>query len=244
MRCAAAGEWGATVPEFLDWYRRRPNHNDRWREWDGGERQKRFVESFRQRYPTVTAGRFPDVAEPPPPANAVLALDPPDVNRLDKTKRRLLMIVPWCAMGGSDKFNLDVVENLQGRNWEVTVATTSSDSTWLSLFERLTPDVFVMPAFLETADQPRFLRYLIATRQPDVILLSHSELGYHLLPFLRAHAPAVTADGAGIAAPTSLVAWGHGYPRTPSPASGARARRLPRRARPAGHRHRCGPRRP
>ena len=43
MRCAAAGDWGGTVPEFLDWYRRRPSHHDRWSDWDGGVRQKAFV---------------------------------------------------------------------------------------------------------------------------------------------------------------------------------------------------------
>ena len=190
MRCAAAGEWGATVPEFLDWYRRRPNHNDRWREWDTGARQKAFVAGLRDRYPDVAAGRFPDVTDDPP-SNATLSFDVPAVNRLQKPGRRLLLIVPWFAMGGSDKFNLDLVEMLAGRGWEVTIAATQSDSAWLSHFARWTPDVFTLPAFLRPVDYPRFLLYLLRSRQIDVVMVAHAELGYHLLPFLRAQAPDV-----------------------------------------------------
>ena len=210
MRCAAAGQWGGTVPEFLDWYRRRPNHNDRWSEWDGGVRQKAFVARLSDRYPAVAAGQFPDLREEPP-GNATLPLEAPVANRLQKNGRRLLLIVPWFAMGGSDKFNLDLVEMLTRRGWEVTIAATQSDSAWLPHFTAWTPDVFTLPAFLRTVDYPRFLLYLLRSRQVDVVMVAHAELGYHLLPFLRAHAPQV-----------SFVDYGHvveeawndgGYPR-------------------------------
>ena len=191
MRCAAAGEWGATVPEFLDWYRRRPNHNDRWTEWDGGARQKAFVTGLSRRYPVVAAGQFPDVSDEPPP-NATPSVDVPAANRLQKNGRRLLLIVPWFAMGGSDKFNLDLVEMLTARGWDVTIAATQDDAAWLSHFASLAPDVFTLPAFLRTVDYPRFLLYLLRSRQVDVAMVAHAEMGYHLLPFLRAHAPHVT----------------------------------------------------
>jgi glycosyltransferase involved in cell wall biosynthesis len=201
MRCAAAGEWGGTVPEFLDWYRRRPNHNDRWSEWDRGARQKAFVARLRARYPAVWTGAFPDVSDEPP-SNATLSFDVPSVNRLQKPAGpkgpgpagagRLLLIVPWFAMGGSDKFNLDLVEMLTGRGWEVTIAATQNDPAWLSHFTRWTPDVFSLPAFLRSVDYPRFLLYLLRSRQIDVVMVAHAELGYHLLPFLRSQAPDVT----------------------------------------------------
>lgn len=188
MRCAEAGEWGATVPEFLDWYRRRTNHNDRWERWDAGPKQRAFVKALPSRFPGVRRGRFPRVSNDVT-ANVTPELQAPAVNLLARSARRLLMVVPWFAMGGSDKFNLDLVEQFRRRGWEVTLAATSQDSSWLPQFARLTPDVFVLPAFLETADYPRFLHYLIESRRPDVVLVSHSELGYHLLPYLRAHAP-------------------------------------------------------
>ena len=191
MRCAAAGEWGATVPEFLDWYRRRPNHNDRWNEWDGGDRQKAFVAGLARKYPALAAGQFPDLTDEPPP-NATPPSDVPAANDLQKNGRRLLLIVPWFAMGGSDKFNLDLVEMLASRGWEVTIAAMQDESAWLSHFAARTPDVFALPAFLRTVDYPRFLLYLLRSRQVDVAMIAHAEAGYHLLPFLRAHAPDVT----------------------------------------------------
>jgi glycosyltransferase involved in cell wall biosynthesis len=192
LRCAAAREWGGTVPEFLDWYRRREDHNDRWPAWDGGARQKAFVRSVRANYPDVRAGHFPDVAPPAPTPNATITGSPPAMNQLARSGSRALLIVPWMAVGGSDKFNLDVVDALTRRGWEISIAATGRDSAWLPLFARLTPDIFVLPEFLSPADYPQFLLYLVQSRRPDVVVVSHSELGYHLLPFLRAHAPDVT----------------------------------------------------
>lgn len=189
LRCASAGLWGSTVPRFLDWYRRRPNHNDRWRDWDGGARQQSFVAALPQRFPNVSAGRFPVASNDKPIANATLLLSPPFVNRLQKTKPRLLLLLPWLAMGGSDKFNLDLVRRLTPLGWEITIATTLDDPAWLPHFTGITPDVFELPAFLEPVQYPRFLRYLLESRRPDAVLIAHSELAYHLVPFLRAHAP-------------------------------------------------------
>jgi hypothetical protein len=47
--------------------------------------------------------------------------------------------------------------------------------------------VFIMPNIVRLWDQPRFLRYLIASRQIDTVLLDGSEMGCLLLPYLRAH---------------------------------------------------------
>jgi glycosyltransferase involved in cell wall biosynthesis len=103
-----------------------------------------------------------------------------------------LLIVPWLTLGGADKFNLDLVARLTTAGWEITIATTlTGDHAWLPEFQRHTPDVFVLSHFLRLPDYPRFLRYLIQSRDVDAVLVSHSELGYGLLPYLRAHAPDV-----------------------------------------------------
>jgi len=114
-------------------------------------------------------------------------------NRLCKTKPRLLMLLPGLTMGGSDKFNLDLLQQLTTRGWEISIATTlPGDDTWLPLFARHTPDIFVLEHFLRLVDYPRFLRYLIQSRQVDTVMVSHNELGYLLLSYLRAHCPHVT----------------------------------------------------
>lgn len=190
LRCANAGYWGTTIPEYLDWYRRRPVHKDRWTNWDGAERQRAFHEKLRQRYPRLWKGGFPQVEKKWHMPWDAVSNELPCENRLQKSNPRLLMIVPWLTMGGSDKFNLDLLEQLTQRGWEVTIAATlESDHPWQHEFARLTPDIFILHHFLRLVDYPRFLRYLIQSRRPDVVFVSNSELGYLLLPYLRAFCP-------------------------------------------------------
>ena len=190
MRCAAAGLWGSTVPEFFDWYRRRENHGDRWELWAESANQPEFLEAQRAKYPKVFAEGVPR-----PAARWQTAVDPirtelPSRQVLEKPRPRALLIAPWMAMGGSDKVNLDLLDQLRRHGWEATVATTlRSDNVWGPLFTKRTPDVFALPNFLHPTDYPIFLRYLIESRRPDVVFLSNSELGYLLLPYLRATCP-------------------------------------------------------
>jgi glycosyltransferase involved in cell wall biosynthesis len=193
LHCASQGYWGSTIPEYLNWYRRRPNHNERWPLWDEGPHQQVYRRSLRERYANLWEQGFPHIA----PREAIAFDTIPDLlpceNLLKKEKPRLLMVLPWLTTGGADKFNLDLVEQLTRRGWEITIATTvMGDHTWLPQFTRYTPDVFALADFLHLVDQPRFLRYLINSRQPDVVMVSHSEIGYMLLPYLRAYFPGVT----------------------------------------------------
>lgn len=192
-RCATAGFWGGTVPEYLDWYRRRPTHQDRWTNWDHGERQRAFREGLQQKYSSLWNGEFPRVLVRGHLPHDHVPTDLPWPNRLKKKNPRLLMLLPWLAIGGADKFNLDMLGQLSHREWEVTIATTlKGEHPWLSSFASMTPDIFILDHFLRLVDYPRFLRYLIASRQIDTVLISHSELGYQLLPYLRAYCPDVT----------------------------------------------------
>ena len=190
LRCADQGLWGVTIPEYLEWYRRRTDHSDRWKDWDGANAQRRFEQRLRQKYPRLYEQGVPRV-EPrwPRPLDPVRA-DLPFDNRLVKRAPRLLLIVPWMTMGGADKFNLDLLDQLTRRGWEATIAAMlPSEHPWMPEFARYTPDIFALANFLPVCEHPAFLRYLIESRQPDVVLISNSEFGYRVLPFLRAHCP-------------------------------------------------------
>jgi glycosyltransferase involved in cell wall biosynthesis len=190
LNCAAKGYWGQTVPEHLSWYRRRPSHADRWPNLESGRRRNSFLAKLRSKYPTLWRKGFPTVQTPWHTPYAHVPSHMPFSNILRKTKQRLLMIVPWLNAGGADKFNLDLTEQLIHRDWEVTVAATAhGDNSWEHEFGRLTPDIFVLHRFLPMIDYPRFLRYLLGSRQPDIVMISNSELGYMLLPYLRSHCP-------------------------------------------------------
>lgn len=191
LRCAAHGHWGHTFPEYLDWYRRRADHGDRWADWTP-EGHKAYSTQLRGRYPKLWDGGFPQIK-----LRWQMPFDDvPDVlpveNRLKKNKPRLVMILPWLTTGGADKFNLDLVQQLIQRGWEITIVTTlKGDNPWMPQFTRWTPDVFILRNFLRPVDHPRFLRYLIQSRQADAVLMSNSEFGYHVLPYLRSHFPHV-----------------------------------------------------
>lgn len=193
LRCASFDYWGGTVPEYLDWYRRRETHADRWNNWDNAERQEAFHARLRQRYSELWDGKFPQIQLRWHQPNDAVPDDLPCENRLRADKPRLLMVVPWLTLGGADRLNLDLLDRLTRRGWEITVATTvKGDHSWRHYFAHYTPDIFILHHFLRLVDYPRFLRYLITSRGVDAVLISHSELGYLLLPYLRAHCPDVT----------------------------------------------------
>jgi glycosyltransferase involved in cell wall biosynthesis len=191
LRCANAGYWGATLPEYLNWYRRRTDHDQRWSTWDNGQREWQFRAQLQQKYPRLWREGIPNIRPRPHQSYDTVPDELPFQNRLARQRSRLLLIVPWLALGGADKFNLDVVHQLiQHHNYEITiVATLEGHHTWQPLFSNLTPDVFILSSFLRLVDYPRFLKYLIQSRQITTVLVSSSELGYLLLPYLRAACP-------------------------------------------------------
>ncbi len=192
LKCAAHGLWGATIPEYLNWYRRRADHTDRWSNLEPSAREKARA-LFRTRYPRLWEGEFPTLQTPEQPGFRPISEEMPADNLLRKTRRRLLMVLPWMAMGGADKFNLDVVRELAKREWDITVVTTKEgDHAWLPEFARLTPDVFPLSHIVRGHDFLRVLAYLVRSRRPDVVFLSNSDLGYRLLPYLRSRFPETT----------------------------------------------------
>ena len=96
-------------------------------------------------------------------------------------------------MGGSDRFVLDLATGLTARGDKVSVCLLRNvEHTWMEELLRITSDVFNVGAFVQPADYPRFLHYLIQSRQITTVLISNSLLAYRLLPYLRAHCPQTT----------------------------------------------------
>lgn len=105
-------------------------------------------------------------------------------------QRRIVMIFPWLVMGGADKFNLNLVANLKARGWQVTIVTTlAAKDVWADEFFRHTDDIVALHRLGPVGEHPALLREVIETRHPDVVLVSHSELAYLLLPYLRFYCP-------------------------------------------------------
>ena len=191
VRSAAQGFWGATIPEYLVWVRTRSSHTDRWDNLHE-DRLRAFRQELHEKYPQLWAGRFPKIRPVIDLDLECLKEDLPVENQLEKKSPRLLIVAPWMVVGGAERFNLDLMGQLVQRGWEITLAVTArSEHPWQSRFEEITPDVFPMPRFLEWEDYPRFLRYLILSRQIDAVLIASSQEGYRLLPYLRFHFPSL-----------------------------------------------------
>ena len=190
LKAAAHGLWGSTIPEFFDWYRRRESGREHWDNVVQTDKTEAFRSHLQRKFPALWKEPFPQI---PPVANAFGSQEAklPFANRLKKERPRLILLVPHFELGGADKFNLDLIRQLQlERGYEITVvATRRSGNPWLHEFEALTPDVFVLNNFLDVSEFPRFLRYLIDSRQPDAVCVANSFLGYQLLPYLRAYFP-------------------------------------------------------
>lgn len=190
LACADRGLWGHTIPEYLDWYRRRENQHDDWDNLKCRERQADVLAEFRRRHKKLFSGSFP---APRPKGHAQWAQQPhgtPWSNPLAKEKRRLLLVLPWLRMGGADKFNRDLLDQMTRHGWEVTVVTTNvAPHPWLSEFSSITPDVFLLDHLAQPLHYATVLRGLIESRRPDVVLMSNSEFGYAVLPALRSLCP-------------------------------------------------------
>ena len=195
LSLAHAGHWGYTLPEYLTWYRSQAQSRLTAIEADGARtrafraRLRAKHQGLRERFPHPMI-TDPLAAKAPVAANLPTAL--PFANPLSKPAgtKRLLLVAPWMAMGGADKFNLDLITQLTSRGYACTVVTTAwSDDAWADRFAALTPDIFRLHRFLTWAEYPRFLDYLIASRRFDALLVSNSELGYGLLPYVRARHP-------------------------------------------------------
>lgn len=106
---------------------------------------------------------------------------------------RILLMVPWLTVGGADRVNLDLIRQLAQRGCRFSVvATLPGTHEWRALFEELTPDVVTLHPTIAPEHQPAFIRDLIRSRNIQTVLISNSQFGYALLPYLRFHCPDVT----------------------------------------------------
>ena len=189
LRCAEHGYWGHGIPEYFDWYRRRLDHSDRWANWRE-DNIKKMRSLFRARYPKIFRQGIPAVKLQPHTPYQAIRTKLPFGNPLKKVHSRILMILPWLTMGGADHFNLNLVEQLSRHNYQITIATTLPNNyQWYWQFAQYTPDIHILPNIVRPIDYPRFLHYLIRSRQPDIVFISNSEIGYPLLPYLRTQCP-------------------------------------------------------
>ena len=106
---------------------------------------------------------------------------------------RVLALLQGFPMGGYTAFNADLLPRLVVAGCAVTTCTTEWWRTdWrLDQVRAVAPDIHHAHAIVPPAAVPTYIDWLITSRAIDVVLLSHSLLALHLLPWLRARHPDV-----------------------------------------------------
>lgn len=108
-------------------------------------------------------------------------------------KHRVLALLQGFPMGGYAAFNADFLPRLVKRGHSLTVCTTEVwRSDWrLDGVRAVTSDIMHAVGIVPLMSVPRYVSYLIESRGIDVVLVSHSLVGYRMLPWLRRQHPNV-----------------------------------------------------
>ena len=116
-----------------------------------------------------------------------------EVQRVPTTGMRILALLQGFPMGGYTAFNAELLPRLVAAGHAVTTCTTELfQSDWRQAQVReVAPDIHHAHAVVPPTAVPAYVDWLIESRGIDVVLLSHSFLGAHLLPYLRARHPTV-----------------------------------------------------
>ena len=101
-------------------------------------------------------------------------------------KTNILLIIPWMVMGGADKFNFDLISKLDKTKYDVTVISTEpAINTYRQDFEEYST-VYDLTTFLDQKYWISFINYIIEKTNINLILNTNSEIGYGMLPYLKA----------------------------------------------------------
>ena len=110
----------------------------------------------------------------------------------DSKKTHILVIVPWMMLGGADKFNLDLFDNIDREKYYITLLTTQpTEYVWRQKFEQTCDEVFDLSSFIDRKDWLAFINYIIESRKIDLVLNTNSQSGYAMLPYIRAKYPSI-----------------------------------------------------
>lgn len=111
----------------------------------------------------------------------------------EKTKKKkILFIFPWMVVGGADLFNLELIKRLDKTKYEsIVITTTPSENQLRQQFEEYSQEVYDMASFLERKDYIAFTDYIIQSRNVDMVVISNTQYGYYMTPYLKGKYPKI-----------------------------------------------------
>lgn len=111
----------------------------------------------------------------------------------DPQKTVLLYLAPWVAPGGADKGTVDWFRTLDRNRYELHLITTarSDENTFVRMLEPFAAEVWNLPDLLDEADFAPFVLAYIGDRGVRLVHIMNSNLGFDLIPYIRAAHPDV-----------------------------------------------------
>lgn len=102
-------------------------------------------------------------------------------------RKNILIIIPWMVMGGADKFNIDLIKGLDKEKYNVIVVCTEpAVNVYRSQYEKCATSIYDLTTFLSQKYWISFINYIIKKNNIDLIINTNSELGYAMLPYIKA----------------------------------------------------------
>lgn len=107
----------------------------------------------------------------------------------------ILIAMPFLIVGGAERLISEVTAHLGTRGFHIVLVTTEyvypiyGDST--AWFEKVTPEIYHLPRFLEPARWQEFIFYLLETRNASLLWIIGSRVFYELLPGIKAVQPGI-----------------------------------------------------
>ena len=115
----------------------------------------------------------------------------PDLKEKDNGKINILMIIPWMILGGADKFNIELIKRLDKDKFNFTIITTEPElNNYRQEFEKYGV-VYDLTTFIDQKYWLSFIEYIIKKRNINLVFNTNSEMGYSILPYIKAKHPQV-----------------------------------------------------
>lgn len=109
--------------------------------------------------------------------------------QINSNKKTLFLTIPFSIVGGAERLLSELCRYLASNEWRIIIVTTlehdASLGSSIDWFKSITPEVYELSKFCHLKEREDFIKYLIASREPDCILNAGSRLVYELLPEIK-----------------------------------------------------------
>mgnify|MGYP003575058365 CR=1 FL=1 len=202
LQAAAHDLWGYTIPEYLFHYRLHNNAAAKWSSWDRGTKQQMIGKELKRKFKSLQR-HFPN----PQFSKQAAALPVRFFDSIIEpgTKPIVVVVLPWLQMGGVEQFTLEYMQALKESFQFVVLTTNSAEHALQPEFQRITPHIYHLSNYGAPQVFPCLIKYFVQRFHPSLLVLSHTQAGYALLPYFKAIAPALkVADISHVLDPNAI----------------------------------------